>query len=307
MPILDIFSKRQRRSRGELPDIYQYDNFPRKFRAQIIYILRDALGNPNHYNSITNDLFRQVHDALCREYGEFTLAEEFTREGDFQRAIFKFFLETTDIEKALDVIELALLLTIDLQHDWNFKNYSQPTMTADEAVEETNSRFREHGIGFQFEGGEIVRVDSQFLHQEAVRPALGLLNQKSYEGANQEFLTAHEHYRHGRFKEAIAEAAKALESTLKVIGMRRNWPIKNTDTAKTLISVLFDENLVPSYLQSEFTALRTTLESGVPTVRNKVAGHGQGANPTLVPDYLASYVLHLTASTIVFLIKADNH
>ena len=48
-------------------------------------------------------------------------------------------------------------------------------MTVDDAVVELNTRFREHGIGYQFESNKIVRVDSQFLHQEAVKPALQLL------------------------------------------------------------------------------------------------------------------------------------
>ena len=45
-------------------------------------------------------------------------------------------------------------------------------------------------------------------------------------------------------------------------------------------------------------------ESGAPTVRNKEAGHGQGSEPVNVPEYLAAYVLHLTASNIVLLVEA---
>ncbi|UXN07127.1 hypothetical protein N6A79_03720 [Bartonella sp. HY761] len=52
--------------------------------------------------------------------------------------------------------------------------------------------------------------------------------------------------------------------------------------------------------------LQGLLESSVPTGRNKLAGHGQGANPIEIPDYIASYILHMTASTIVFLINAEK-
>jgi hypothetical protein len=48
------------------------------------------------------------------------------------------------------------------------------------------------------------------------------------------------------------------------------------------------------------------LESGVPTARNRLGGHGQGAKPTSVPDHIVAYLLHMTASTIVFLIEADR-
>jgi hypothetical protein len=72
-----------------------------------------------------------------------------------------------------------------------------------------------------------------------------------------------------------------------------------------LISIIFEKGLVPDYLQSEFTAWRATLEAGVPTVRNRAAGHGQGAEPAEVPKYLAAYALHMTASGIVFLVEAN--
>ena len=44
----------------------------------------------------------------------------------------------------------------------------------------------------------------------------------------------------------------------------------------------------------------------VPTVRNKTSGHGQGPTPTNVPEHMTRYVLHLTATTIVFLIESHK-
>ena len=66
----------------------------------------------------------------------------------------------------------------------------------------------------------------------------------------------------------------------------------------------FDNDLIPAALQSQFSALRSVLESGVPTVRNKMAGHGQGSIPASVPDYMARFAMHLTASNIVLLVDA---
>src|SRR3712207_8688399 len=39
--------------------------------------------------------------------------------------------------------------------------------------------------------------------------------------------------------------------------------------------------------------LRNTLEAGVPTLRNKNSGHGQGFFVKQVPDYFVGYALHL--------------
>jgi hypothetical protein len=48
------------------------------------------------------------------------------------------------------------------------------------------------------------------------------------------------------------------------------------------------------------------LESAVPTVRNRLGGHGQGREVVDVPAYLVAYVLHMTAATIVFLAEAET-
>lgn len=65
--------------------------------------------------------------------------------------------------------------------------------------------------------------------------------------------------------------------------------------------------MIPDYLQTQLGALRTLLESGVPTVRNKVGGHGQGVEIMEVPEYLVAYTLHATAANILLLAEADKN
>jgi hypothetical protein len=50
-----------------------------------------------------------------------------------------------------------------------------------------------------------------------VKPALSLLHDAGFDGPADEFMKGFEHYRHGRNKEAVAEALKAFESTMKAI------------------------------------------------------------------------------------------
>jgi hypothetical protein len=155
--------------------------------------------------------------------------------------------------------------------------------------------------------GEIIRIDSEFIHTEVIKPALALLQAKQFSGAQAEFLKAHEHYRHGRQKEALTESCKALESTLKAICDKRKWAYdKQKDTSQKLIQICFDNGLIPQFWQQEFSALRSTLESGAPTGRNKLGAHGQGASVTQVPSYLTAYVLHMAAAAIVFLVEAEK-
>jgi hypothetical protein len=140
-----------------------------------------------------------------------------------------------------------------------------------------------------------------------VKPVLKLLRERpEYAGAQAEFLTAHEHYRHGRIKEGLTECLKALESLMKGICTKRGWKFNPNGTASVLLQTLFDKGLVPTFWQQHFSALRSTLEAGVPTARNKLSGHGQGVAVVEVPRRFAGYVLHLTASAMVFLTAAED-
>ena len=169
MGIVDIFSKRQRRLRGDVPDVYQYADLPVPFRWQVIHILRDVLGDTQAYqgNVVTQEeWYQNIHDILARELGVPHLNDAGLIT---QKRVFNFLLEA-DVENALSVIEVSFQVARTAQQDpENHYILQDLNMRFPEAVEELNARFQEHGIGYQFESNEIVRVDSQFLHQEAVR------------------------------------------------------------------------------------------------------------------------------------------
>ena len=307
MAISNLFSKRQRRQRGEMPDVYQYEDIPHPLRVQLVHILRDALGRPNLDHNKTLEYLTFIHDTLCREYGVFTISRDAELRGtEPVDDVYLFLLEESSTEKVLDAVELTLRLIDRLCRDKDFKYYSKPAMTPDAAIQETNERFREHGLGFQFESGEIIRVDSQIIHQSAVRPALQLLQDAQYQGANEEYLRAHEHYRHGRFPESLNDALKSMESTLKVICDKRKWTYNAKDTAKALLHVVFQNGLIAPFLQTHFATLQQNLESGVPTIRNKLGGHGQGSQSVTIPQQIVAYQLHLTASVILLLADSEK-
>lgn len=299
MPIVDIFSKRQKKLRGEVPDVYVYDDVPNPLRVQIIKIWWNNLGSQDQYNDYSEHgkevilIYRSIVETLCQEYGVFQLPASEAPLGDrnFLIELASFFLEQEDVEKALDAVELSFQI-ID-----RYTRY--------DAIEELNNRFKEHGVGYQFTNGQIIRIDSELTHAEIVKPALKLLNQQHYAGAQQEFLKAHEHYRKGNAKEALNECLKAFESVMKAICDKRGWSYDSNATSKSLIQVCFDKGLIPSFWQSHYSSLRNLLESSVPTGRNKLSGHGQGTTPEPVPSHLVAYMLHMTASAIVFLAEAD--
>lgn len=307
MAVTDIFSKRQRRLRGEMQDVFQYDKIPEKLRIQAWQIINDSLGSHGRYrhNSTAQSFYREVVRILRREYGCKQLPTKLSfPEDDFEELDY-FFSLTDDGEQALDVIELCFSIINKEARD-TFFNGVEANEIADQAIAELNARFKENGVGYQFVDGEIIRVDSELVHMEAVKPAIRLLNTKDYAGPHEEFLSAYEHYRHGNNKEALNDCLKAFESTMKAICDKRGWTYKTTDTAKTLIDVCLSNCLIPPFWQQQMASLRSLLESSIPTGRNKLSGHGQGAVPQEVPDYLTAYMLHMTASTLVFLTTAEK-
>src|ERR1039457_3876735 len=114
----------------------------------------------------------------------------------------------------------------------------------------------------------VIRIDSQFIHAAAVKPALSLLNHAGFEGPADEFMRAFDHYRHQRYKEAVAEALKSFESAMKAICKARKWHHPPNATAKPLMDMLFKNGLIPSELESHFAGLRAAMESGLPTISN---------------------------------------
>ena len=210
-----------------------------------------------------------------------------------------------DHEQVLDIIEVSFRFAIN-RITTNYYGPQLSQKAVENAIAELNTRFREHGVGYQYESGDMIRVDSQLIHAEVVKPVLNLLTATEYGGANAEFLKAFEHYRKGDTKECLNECLKAFESTMKAICTTRKWAFKPTDTASALIDVCFKNDLIPALMQSHIGGVRSALESGIPTVRNRLSGHGQGARVVDVPPHYASYMLHLTATTIQFLVESEK-
>ena len=313
MPIFDTFAKRMKRIRDAgKPVIYKYDELPQPLRVQIAHILRDTIEEiqygpkPKHIGvGRIDEMWRLIHNAVAKERGEFVLGNKKLHNGYYDLCT-SFLLEESDFEQVMSLVGIAFeFMDLRLMTAFNHRD----RQLIDGAIAELNQRFQEHSIGWQYQAGQIVRVDSQYLYAETVDAAVSLLHDAGFKGPLDEFMEAHKHYREGNSKAAIVSANNAFESTMKAICDKRGWGYdKDRATAKSLIDTLFSNGLIPSSMQSHFAGLRTTLEGGLPTARNTTsgAGHGQGAEPVDVPQHIVSYALHLAATNIVFLIESHN-
>ena len=321
MPINDIFSKRQKREQGRVLDAYQYNTIPQALRIQVTTIMNDVCDKIIEDTDANNRVFVDIHEVLCREYGMITLDADEENSDSSRNSVMSLLLKTDETEKAINVIELffqKIKHHLPRNRRDNFINReNSPDHPLDienkrrlhrEAINELNHRFREHGVGYQYDcdSNKMIPLDSPFIHDNVVCPTLNLLSDSMYDGANAEFLSAYQHYQAKQYKECLNDCLKAFESCLKAICEMREWKYNEDATAKNLIDIVFNQKLIPDFMQSHFTGLRTTLQAGLPSIRNRMSAHGQGRRKVQVPEHIVTYALHLTASNILFLTRANK-
>lgn len=310
MPVFELFSKRQKKQSGNVVDVYTYDSLPNPLRVQIVHIWNDLLGNRNEFFDSFYGAragYKFIVETLCREYGLFHLPHsQLLMDRDYHSELINYFMYEPVIDRLLDVIELTFVYADTRTRNFDYLHRQHASESVDRYIEELNTRFMEHGFGYRYESGRLIRVDAELIHAEIIKPALTLLSKPMYSGAMDEFLKAHEHYRTGRYKEALTECSKSIESTMIAICSKRKWKLQSNPTFRVLVDTIFENGLVPSYWQQLFTSLRSTLENGVAPARNRMGGHGQGEEVTEVPRHIVGYVIHMTASAILFLGEAEQ-
>jgi hypothetical protein len=305
MSLPSTYSRRKRQAAGSTIDVYNYAQIPNKVRVQVVHVLTEALGGYRVTRDGANlkENYDIIVKQLRKEFGVHSLTKSFTL--DSQQELFSWLQEETEIDHWLDGLEICLrVIDILIRRDWTIfcdAVYTNP----DAAIVEINARLQEAAVGYQYISKDIIRIDSLFVHNEIVVPALTLLRDQRFAAAEQEYRDAHEAYRHGKLEDCIVACGKAFESVLKVIAAKRSWLIKDTDPASRLIQAAVDAGFLASYSQASLNHLKGLMESSTPTVRNKQGGHGAGTTPRAVPNHLAAFQLHQTAAVIIFLVEQD--
>lgn len=292
MALFPSFSRRKRQAAGT-PDVFTYNICTAKLREQTIQIIRDAnkqLGRGYSQADIYDDLVM----FLRKELGLPRLNAASNKVAEFDH----WYSGHPNVDELMDAIEYSAFV---IRY---YGNRKPENSIFQDFSEELNARFLEDSFGYQLEGIQIVQIDSTFAHSEITVPALILLSDARFKAAEDEFRQAHDEFKNGQYEDSIHDCCNALESVLKTILTIKGWVFKPTDTMSKLIDVALQNNLIPSYMQAEFTGLRQILESGTPTVRNKAGGHGAGAQPRSIPRHIAAFQLHQTAAAIILLVES---
>ena len=145
------------------------------------------------------------------------------------------------------------------------------------------------------------------MHRDVVLPALDLLADQRFAGANDEYRLAHRAYMEGRNSECLVNCGKAFESAMKVtLTLAGHAFDAQRDTAAILVGHLKTAGVLQPEVVVQFPALISCLKEGIPPVRNRLGGHGAGATPYEVPDHVAAYLLHLTGANILLLVGGSS-
>jgi uncharacterized protein DUF7014/AbiJ-like protein len=302
MPIVDLFSSRMKANRPA-EDVWVYDSVPDKLRVQTSNIIRGALGRSQYGNYDSHSAYKFIAESVAHEHGRESLG---SYAASFDEAVHQCITTERELLLWLDCVELSLRVVakIAAELDGHGRSVAQISIPANAAIEELNERFRRAGFGYRFEDDSLIRIDNELMHQEVTLPALRLLSDPRFAGADEEFRAAHSHFKAGENKDCAVDALCAVESTMKAICDAKGWKYPKGARASDLLKVLRDKKLFPEFADQSFDQLIATLKSGLPSVRNQAGAHGQGAKPVEVPVHVAAYALNLAATKILLLVEA---
>lgn len=147
---------------------------------------------------------------------------------------------------------------------------------------------------------QVIKVEEDVAHAEAISPALEILGKPHFQAANDEFRKALINYRKGDYAACLTDCGSSLESVLKVICSRKGLHYSENDTASTLI-----ETVVPGLSMEGFFTQPWTL---LATLRNRLSSsHGGGTQPRAPERHFAQYGLTSIAAVIVLVVTiADS-
>lgn len=291
----------QRNNPEKQYDVYEYKIFPEQFINQSFYIIFDFIElYKNDWRFSGEKIWNDIYDIFIRQIGVIELPGYL--HGSYKSRI-EMYYRTHNGDDLLNLIDLIFIYFDKiLRKNPPIENYTISALL-DNSISELNYRFRQYGLGYEFVNGGLIKKTNEIIHTEIVKPALKLLYDEKFSGAEEEFKCAFENYKKGKNKDAILYAQKAFESTMKIICKRKKFEYEEKFDSKKLLEILRLQGFYPKYLSKQFVLLSDLLISGLPKLRNEEAGHGQGEEIKSVENNFVEYAIHLAATNIVFLVS----
>lgn len=303
MVLANTYSRRLRASQPDGVDVYQYDEVPDKVRVQIVGIVIDLLGDCSFGNQHSQLLWQNLSQYVAIDGGIKSLQQHEIHSYKFRTHLEKYIKDSADLYGILDFCDLLFIYTEKVKHI--FLSYNSYKKKINQTIEDLNGYFKESGFGYEY-NNQMIRIDSQHIHKEVIKPVLQLLGDEGFKKVDEEYRLAHEHYRNKHIKDCIVACNRAFESMLKTICDLERWEYEPCARASDLITLVRKKDLFLDGMANNFNSFVAILKNGVPALRNAHGGHGEASDATEQPLYMAQYMLNLTASNLLFLHEAWN-
>lgn len=287
------FFRREAEANGEIPDVWTYDNLPKNVRVQIWQTFMDSYA-------------RRYAEEICKilrhELGVETLTYQtywsFDDKWDYEDELRDcFFADITNARLAFSIVEYISIFIKSLN-----------TQDSKKEINEINYRLKEARIGYEFntDANMLIKKSDEAVYKLSIEPAFHLLSDLKFKESIDNFAKAFSDYQSGTTKDlenAITNALKALESTIKNICKLKGYEFNEEKPLKDQVAVLKNKKFLPEKYSNYFDKI-TDLIIAVAAPRNKTAGHGQSDEAAdTVDEKLVEFVLAQVASVIVFLTK----
>lgn len=234
------------------------------------------------WDGTENFTFESAEEDLKTFYGEPTL-KAFNSENKYDSASISQVILSGRPAHVLDVVEA-----------W----FNQNPKRARECENELNDIFVIHNSPWRVVNGQLMLVDSEYLHREVHAKTIRLLEECEIQGALEEYQDAISDLTSGETKDAVVNAHKSVESVMKAV-----LETEEHHTFGTLLDLLIKSSIIPTYYD-EFLKHFEKLTLGAVKERNLPArGHGQGKKLTVVSPSLAEFVVNLAGAINIFIIK----
>jgi hypothetical protein len=312
--IRDVFSVRNApRGLG-----YKPDRISERLRHRVVMLYGDVLsGRMNRFDPYSHEdhwleFLEEMHQTMRHLYGRPVMSSR-TRPNSAGEDVLGF-LQDCSPSEFFDFIELSFKLhsvwrvfisdrendVVDALNEIFRMEDAQYRLTPGVQREEENpikeGRFSGGRRIIRVAFPRVVRMDEEVAHTEAVLPALSVLADPAYAGANDEFRRALEDYRKGDFEDCLVKCGSALESVLKVLCDKNKLTYASKDTANRLIDIVLPASTLDAGTFKEAFLI-------VARLRNRLStAHGGGSMVRSVPRHVAQYSLTSTAAAITLLV-----
>lgn len=153
-----------------------------------------------------------------------------------------------------------------------------------------------HGCPWRLSDGEFFKLDADFMGARLAATAHESLAANRFAGAAHEYAKARQHLGSGETMDAVFYAGKSFESVLKVLtGLEHA-------NADRLIKELLAQGYVDDLPDGARASFGEQVLKTLPSLRNRLGGHGQGATIVEIPQAYGELAVQLAAAFHNFLV-----